>query len=52
MVQWHETSAGMDQQQLSEWLAEIVAWENDSSKPNPFQSRSTSTSLRFIFGIT
>jgi len=41
-AQWHEMSAGMDQQQVSGWLAEIVAWENDSSQPNPFQSRSTS----------
>jgi hypothetical protein len=47
-AQWHEMSAGMDQLQVSEWLAEIVAWENDSSQPNPFQSRSTSMS---IFGF-
>jgi hypothetical protein len=42
MAQWHEMSAGIDQQQVSDWLAEVVAWENDSSQPNPFQSRSTS----------
>jgi len=32
---------GSDQQQVTEsqWLAEIVAWENDSSQPIPFQSR-------------
>jgi hypothetical protein len=47
-VQWHEMSAGMDQQQISGWSAEIVAWENDSSQPNPFQSRSTSL---FVFGF-
>jgi hypothetical protein len=40
-------SADMDQQQVTEWLAEIVAWENDSSQPNPFQSRSTSNIFRF-----
>lgn len=39
-------SAGMDQHQVTEWLAEIVAWENDPSLPNPFQSRSTS---KFFF---
>jgi hypothetical protein len=44
--QWHEMSAGMDQHQVTEWLAEIVAWENDPSLPNPFQSRSTS---KFFF---
>jgi hypothetical protein len=41
-AQWREMSAGMDQQQLSGWLAEILAWEKDSSEPNPFQSRTTS----------
>ena len=35
-------SAGMDQHQVAGWLADIVAWENDSSLLNPFQSRSTS----------
>jgi hypothetical protein len=49
MEQLHEMSAGIDQQQVSEWLAEIVAWENDPSQPNPFRSRSTSLS---IFGFT
>ena len=49
-AQWREMSAGMDQQQVSGWLAEIVAWEDDSSQPNPFQSRSTS--ICFIFGFT
>jgi hypothetical protein len=38
-------SAGMDQRQVSGWLDEIVVWENDSSQPNPFQSRSTSMSI-------
>ena len=46
-AQWREMSAGMDQRQLSGWLAEIVAWENDSSHPNPYQSRSTSKSFQF-----
>jgi hypothetical protein len=41
-------SAGMDPQQISGWLAEIVAWENDPSQPNPFQSRTTSM---FPFGF-
>jgi hypothetical protein len=41
-------SAGMDPHQISGWLAEIVAWENDSSQPNPFQSRTTSM---FAFGF-
>jgi hypothetical protein len=49
MAQWNEMSASMDQQQVAGWLAEIVAWENDSSQPNPFQSRSTSN---FIFSFT
>ena len=40
----------MDQQQVTGWLAEIVAWENDPSQPNPYQSRSTST--KFIFQFT
>ena len=37
-AQWQEMSAGMDQQQVTGWLAEIEAWENDSSLLNPFQS--------------
>ena len=41
-AQWHEMSARMDQQQILDWLAEVMDWENDSSQPNPFQSRSTS----------
>ena len=45
-AQWHEMSAGMDQNEVDGWLAEIVTWENDSSQPNPFQSRSTSN---FVF---
>ena len=38
MAQWQEMSAGIDQQQVTGWLAEIEAWENDSLLPNPFQS--------------
>jgi hypothetical protein len=43
-TQWHDMSAGMDQRQVSGWLEEIVAWESDPLRPNPFQSRSTSMS--------
>jgi hypothetical protein len=47
-AQWQEMSAGMDQQQVTGWLAEIEAWENDSSLPNPFQSRSI---RKFVLGF-
>ena len=49
MVQWHEMSVSIDQQQVSDWLAEVVAWKDDSSQLNPFQSQSTSMFPTFHF---
>ena len=49
MVHWHKMSASMDQQQVSDWLAEVVAWKDDSSQLNPFQSWSTSMFPTFHF---
>lgn len=38
---WEDQSASLDPEQVSEWSKEIGRWENDSSEPNPFESRST-----------
>jgi hypothetical protein len=38
---WEDQSASLDSEQVSEWSKEVKRWENDSSEPNPFESRST-----------
>ena len=39
---WEQLSSVLDPREVSVWLAEVEAWEDDNSHPNPFQSRSSS----------
>jgi hypothetical protein len=45
---WEDQSASLDSEQVSEWSKEVERWENDSSEPNPFESRSTRMLLLVI----
>ncbi|KIL56864.1 hypothetical protein M378DRAFT_188510 [Amanita muscaria Koide BX008] len=41
---WRQLTSVLDPQQVSQWLREVEAWENDLSLPNPFESRTTDLS--------
>jgi hypothetical protein len=39
---WEQLSSVLDPREVSVWLAEVEAWEDDNSHPNPFQLQSSS----------
>jgi hypothetical protein len=38
-----DLTTSLDSQQVATWTAELDAWENDPSQPNPFHPRSTAS---------
>lgn len=44
-------SASIDPKTTEKWEAMVAAWEDDQSKPNPFEEAKNSTSISSVGGI-